>query len=106
MKLKELMNINRYCYVHEKNLLARYDDKEVIVAYFKDFFGTVCVIKGKMKFFGLISLRDIGGLGGIRDCGIENAYKLLQESNGMIIVDQGNYELLQKQLLVDSIRYD
>jgi hypothetical protein len=110
MKMNELvvMESGKWlsCHAQERDIFHKYKNKEnVVVAYYKDFFGSVFVIKGSIKFFGLISIR--GGVApyplGLKRYDLSFVYNLLQESNGMVVLEQEKFEQLQKQLLIESM---
>jgi len=110
MKINELVNtdVMRMCHSHERHIYQRYNGKECVIAYHKNYFGNVFIIKGKSKYFGLMSLKgNVAGYPyGLVRMDLPKCYRLLQDSGDLIIVNKDEYDLLEKGLLIGSIKED
>ena len=85
--------------------LSRYMEKDCIIAYFKEKFTSVFIIKGKMKYFAFVYQNPelyYGGYGYNLTCvSLKDALRLMGDE--VVITDNDLFGRLRKTMIVEAL---
>ena len=111
MKPKELIE---YCGIphwnwaqaETKECINRYFGEECVIAYDKNKIGVIFIIKGKIKHFGFVSIKEDIYLGGhgykLRKLELKTILSLLGDD--CKILDKKEYSKIKKGLIIEGLK--
>lgn len=90
---------------HIERRLAKYNEKDCVVAYLKERLGTIFIIKGKCKYFAFIHSNPMFNFGGydykLTDLSLKDAVNVM--GDGAVIIDKDLYGKMIKTILVEAL---
>jgi len=113
------MSDDRYRYYTHSGpakILHRYLSKDCVIAYIKDIFGAMFILKGKNKHFAFFCKNSnlyLGGMGySIMDTGLDNALEMIEklpekyknDKDKFAIIDEEEFQRMKKMILFEAIK--
>ena len=98
--INEILNINpRGNYSAERKILAQYQNKPCVIAYYKSSLGFCFIIKGKIEYFAF------KGYGyGCWRIGLKEAVNMIENRDSKRMINKKRIERMKNKLLLEELK--